>query len=316
MQIRQIPVFLFTGFLDSGKTKFIQDTLSEDKFVAGKSTLLIVCEEGEEEYDPYAFASPKIYLERIEEEDDLSTEYLLELSGKHDIDQVMIEYNGMWRLDSLYRNLPPTWAVAQEFAFFDSTTILTYNANMRAQTVDKLQSCDLAIFNRVERGSDVMPFHKLVRGISRTADIIYDHPDGGVERDDIEDPMPFDVTAPIIEIADTDFALWYTDLGEKLSFYEGKTVKFKAMVARDPSLKKDEIVVGRKIMTCCADDVAYSGLVCRSEGAAFYAPLDWVMVTAKIKLEKHPVYRTAGPVLVATSLARTSKPSQEIVMYY
>ena len=49
---RQIPVYLFTGFLEGGKTKFIQETLEDGRFNKGEPTLLLVCEEGIEEYAP------------------------------------------------------------------------------------------------------------------------------------------------------------------------------------------------------------------------------------------------------------------------
>lgn len=315
LQKRPTPVYIFTGFLDAGKTKFINDSLQNPDFAAGKNTLLVVCEEGEEEYEPSMFADGNVYLAQIEDEDEISPDLFASFAEGRDIDQVMVEFNGMWMLDNLYRNLPPDWGVVQEFAFFDSTTILTYNANMRNLVVDKLQSCDLAIFNRVPKDSDIMPLHKLVRAVSRGADIVYDHPDGSIERDEIIDPLPFDVNAPIIEIADTDYALWYRDMGEKLEEYNGKTVKFKGMVVKNPKLRQNELVVGRKIMTCCIDDTAFSGLVCEYNGAPFFENECWVSVTAKIELRKHPLYQNKGPILKATSVARTDAPEIEVVTF-
>lgn len=314
---KQIPVYLFTGFLDAGKTKFINETLMGDKrFTEGKKILLVLCEEGEEEYEPSLFLNSNVYCITIDKEEDLTPVRLGKAAQEHGVDLVLVEYNGMWALDSLYRNMPEGWVVAQETAFFDATTILTYNANMRAQTVDKLQSCDLAVFNRVEKSGDVMPFHKLVRGISRSATIVYDFTDGTTQRDEIEDPMPFDINAPVIEIEDRDYALWYRDMGEKLAEYEGKTVKFRGMAVKNPNLRKNEMALGRKIMTCCADDVTYSGLVCEYDGAAFFPDHAWVTVTAKITLKKHPLYQNKGPVLKVLSAVRTDPPEEEIATFY
>ena len=314
---KQIPVYLFTGFLDAGKTKFINDTLVGDKrFTEGRRVLLVLCEEGEEEYEPSLFLTNNVYCVTIDKEEDITPVRLGKAAEGRNIDLVLVEYNGMWALDSLYRNMPEGWVVAQETSFFDATNILTYNANMRAQTVDKLQSCDLAVFNRMEKGADVMPYHKLVRGISRAATIVYDFTDGTTQRDEIEDPMPFDVNAPVIEIEDVDYALWYRDLGEKLTEYEGKTVKFRGMAVKNPQLRKNEMALGRKIMTCCADDVTYSGLVCEYDGAAFFPEGAWVSVTAKITLKKHPLYQNKGPVLKVLSAVRTDPPEEEIVTFY
>jgi uncharacterized membrane protein YcgQ (UPF0703/DUF1980 family) len=315
-QNRQIPVFLFTGFLDAGKTRFIQETLENKEFTKDRRTLLLMCEEGEEEYCPERFGSENVFCEVIENEDDLSGALLLSLASKHDVDQIMVEYNGMWALDSLYTSLVPPMAVAQEFAFFDYNTILTYNANMRTQVVDKLRSADLAIFNRVPKGADIMPYHKLVRGVSRQTDIVYDHSDGTIERDEIIDPMPFDKNAPIIEIEDKDYALFYRDLGENLQEYEGKVIKFRGMVARNEKLAKDELALGRQIMVCCADDVAYSGIVAEHKGAEHYKEGEWLMVTAKIALKKHVLYQSKGPILKVESLAHTDAPKEEIATFY
>ncbi len=316
-QKRQIPVYLFTGFLDAGKTKFINETLMGDKrFTEGKNILLILCEEGEEEYEPTLFLSSNVYCGTFENEQELSPAAMGKMSEGRDIDLVLIEYNGMWALDTLYRSLPEGWVVAQETAFFDSTSILTYNANMRAQVVDKLQSCDLAVFNRVEKGGDIMPYHKLVRGISRGATIVYDFTDGTTQRDEIEDPLPFDKNAPVIEIEDRDFALWYRDMGENLDEYNGKTVKFRGMVAHNPALRKNELIVGRKVMTCCADDIAYTGLVADYEAASLFSDGAWMTVTAKISLKKHALYENRGPVLKVITAVRTDPPTEEIATFY
>ncbi len=310
----QIPVFLFTGFLDSGKTTFIQNTLTNKDFTNGRRTLLIVCEEGDVDYDPTAFGG-EIFTVFAESEDDLNEAFFASLLAKHKPHQILVEYNGMWSLDTLYRALTYPLAVAQEFAFFDSTSILMYNANLRTQVVDKLRSCDLAVFNRVEKGGDIMPFHKLVRGVSRTADIIYDHPDGSIDRDEIADPLPFDKKADIVTVADTDYALFYRDLGENTDDYRGKTVKFRAMVVKNPKLGKDELAVGRMVMTCCAEDAAYSGIVCRIGSAGAYAQGDWIMLTAKVSVGKHRLYAEKGPLLDAVSIARTDPPTEEFVTF-
>lgn len=309
-----LPIFLFTGFLDSGKTKFIQDTLSTAEFVAERNTLLLICEQGEEEYDPSGFAASSVSLVTVENEKELTHSFMVKLLAQYSPDQIMIEYNGMWSLDTLYQSLPDSVAVAQEFAFFDSTTILVYNENMRTATVDKLRSCDLAIFNRMEHGQDVMPFHKLVRAVSRSCDIVYDYGDG-VERDEIEDPLPFDKKAPIIEIADPDYALFYRDLGENLDQYNGKTVKLRVQIAFDDKLRAGEMLVGRKIMTCCIEDTVYSGLVAEYKAADFYREGEWLMLTAKISLKKHPLYQTRGPILAVTELARTDPPQIELTTF-
>ena len=311
----EIPVYLFTGFLESGKTKFIQETLEDERFNAGEKTLLLVCEEGEEEFDPSAFSAPNVYIETIAEESQLTQALLKQLLKKHNARRVMIEYNGMWLLNTLLNALPDSWPLYQIFLFFDSSTFLNYNANMRSLVVDKLQSCDLVVFNRLENEADVLPLHKLVRSVSRRADIEYDYLDGHAEPDQIVDPLPFDINADVIEIADSDYGIWYQDLMDDMEKYDGKTVRFKGIVAIDASFPANTMAVGRHIMTCCANDIQYGGLICKWKRASSLRARDWVTVTGKISVERHKLYGRVGPVLIATAVIYAQKPDEEVVTF-
>ena len=315
--MKEIPVYLFTGFLESGKTKFIQETLEDKRFNKGERTLLLVCEEGEEEYVPERFSGENVFIQYIEDTGRFTPDRLSAMVKRNKADRVVVEYNGMWQLSEFYNALPDDWTVYQEMMFADSTTFVNYNANMRSLVVDKLQGCELVIFNRCTDATDKMPLHKIVRGISRRADIAYDYVDGHVEYDDIEDPLPFDIEAPVIVIGDRDFALWYRDLSEEMDSYEGKTVHVKGLVARDGKLGKNAVVIGRHIMTCCADDIAYSGLVCNFSAPVSLKTRDWITVTAKIALEPHKLYGgRRGPVRYATEYAISSAPTQEVATFY
>ena len=295
--IMELPVYLFTGFLEAGKTRFIQETLEDRRFNNGERTLLLLCEEGEEEYEPSTFVSPNIVIKTVEEESDLTTEFLTKAAKECRAQRVLVEYNGMWTIDTLYQNMPRGWIIYQEFCFADARTFLTYNANMRQLVVDKLQSCELIVFNRFSKEMDKMAFHKIVRGSSRRCDIAYEYPDGQVEYDDIEDPLPFDLNAPVVTIADEDYAIWYRDMTEDLQKYNGRVVRFKGMVNRDRRFPEGCFVVGRKIMTCCEADITYSGMVAEWGGAASLKTKDWVTVTARLSVQKHKLYRKEGPVL-------------------
>ena len=226
-KVKEVPVFLFTGFLESGKTKFIQETLEDKRFNSGERTLLIVCEEGEEEYAPDKFSAPNVFMVNVEEQAELTRANLRKWLDEHDCERCVIEYNGMWMLDDLYQALPEMWMVYQEFFFADARSILSYNANMRNLVYDKLKSAELTVFNRYDDSIDKMELHKLVRAASRRSDIAYEYADGTVKYDEIEDPLPFDLDAPIVEIGDNDYAVWYRDMSEEPKKYENKVVRFK-----------------------------------------------------------------------------------------
>ena len=313
---RQIPVYLFTGFLEAGKTKFIQETLEDKRFNSGERMLLLVCEEGIEEFEPEEFASPNVKLKAVENESDLTSENLIAWRRAADAERVLVEYNGMWMLDTLYGALPEGWLVAQEFMFADAGTFLTYNANMRQLCYDKLKSAELVVFNRFRADMDKMEFHKVVRGASRRADIAYESADGKVAYDDIEDPLPFDLDAPVVEIADSDYALWYRDMSEDTKKYSGKTVRFKGRCLRRKGVPANSFIIGRHIMTCCEADIAFSALICNLDGQPMPENDEWVVLTAKMDYKFHRSYGRRGPVLTAVSIERTEPPAQQVATFY
>lgn len=312
----EIPVYLFTGFLDSGKTKFIQETMEDKRFNLREPILILACEEGEEEYDLSKFTSKKVFIEYPESEDEINSLTLSEYAQKYNAKTIVIEYNGMWSISNLYDSVPDNWLIYQEMSFVDAKTILTYNQNMRNLVVDKFQEPDLVVFNRCEDSTDIMALHKLVRAVSRKPQIIYERTDGAIKQDDIEDPLPFDINADIIEIADKDFALWYRDLVEEMEKYEGKTVKFKGIAVTDKKLPDDSYAIGRHVMTCCVDDIEYKALACINSPIKDVEKKDWLIVTAKIKMDKHKLYRGKGPVLDLISAEKCSPPDEQVATFY
>ncbi len=311
----QIPVYVFTGFLDSGKTKFIQETLEDPRFNAGERTLLLVFEEGEEEYDFSAYPHQNVYLEVLDQQTVTSGE-LKALAKKHKAQRVVAELNGMQLVGDLYSRFPEGWVVAQEVMFADSTTIMAYNANMRNLVMDKLMGGQMVVFNRLQPGADTTELHKLVRAANRRMDILYDYLDGTTAFDDVEDPLPFDVNAPVITVEDDDYALWYRDVTEEPQKYDGKTVKFKGQVAMLRREKENMFAPGRFVMTCCVDDIQFCGIPCRYEKSKELKPRSWVTVTAKISAEKHYLYQgELGPVLTAVAVEPAEPAQQDVATF-
>ncbi len=309
MVMQQIPVYAFTGFLDSGKTKFIQETLEDPRFNAGERTLVLIFEEGEEEYDLSTYPKKNVYLEVLDQQT-VTAEELKALQKKYKAERVVAELNGMQQVGDLYMRFPDNWAIAQEVMFADATTFMTYNANMRNLVMDKLMGAQMVVFNRMTPGQDVMPFHKLARAANRRIDILYDYTDGTTKFDEIEDPLPFDINAPVIEVKDEDYALWYRDVSEEPEKYDGKTVHFKGQVAMLRRDKNGMFAPGRFVMTCCVEDIQFCGIPCRYTGAGSLESRSWVWVTAKISAEKHPLYKgDVGPVLTALSVETGAEPA-------
>lgn len=311
-----VPVYLFTGFLECGKTTFIQDTLEDKRFNSGERTLLLVCEEGEEEYTPEKFSGKNVKICVFDSVEDLDETKLDKLVKEYRAERVIVEYNGMWLIQNFYDNMPEDWVPYQDMLFFDTNTFLAYNQNMRSLVVDKLSDCDVVVFNRIEKDFDTMQLHKIVRGISRRTQILYEYADGTLVPDEIEDPLPFDIDAPLIEIEDRDFALFYRDLTEDMKKYKGKTVKFKGIAATDPKFPDKTCALGRHIMTCCADDIQYCGLVSKVKDISSVQNAGWYMVVAEIDIRFSRLYGKKGPVFNVKSLTETDAPEEQVATFY
>ena len=325
MAAREIPVYLFVGQLERGKTRFIQETMEDPQFDSGDKTLLLVCEEGEEEYDPDRFGFGGVTVEVLADKSELNAQNLERLAKKSGCGRVVIEYNGMWLLQDLADALPQNWVIYQCLATADGTTVKTYAGDnaMRALLLDKLRASELLVVNRAEKVDDDESrqlIHKLVRQASRRCDIAYEFGDGSVAYDDIPDPLPFDVEAPVIEIPAEFFGVFYMDCMDDMQKYDGKTVRFLAQVCQTPRAGKDSFVPGRFAMTCCVQDIQFVGFPCRYDAYKTLKQRDWITLTAKVNLKYHPIYKgqtpdSTGPVLTAVKVEPAEKPLDDVVMF-
>ena len=311
-----MPVYVFTGFLEAGKTSFIQSTLEDKRFNSGERTLILLCEEGEEEFDFSKPGMDTVFVETIENEADLTPDRLKALEAKHNAERVIVEYNGMWMLASLYNNFPEHWMLYQELMFADATTFMAYNLNMRNLMVDKLAGAELVVFNRFDKSMDKMEFHKIVQAISRRTDIAYEYPNGFTEYDDIEDPLPFDIDAPIVEIKMEDYALWYRDVSEDPKKYDGKTIRVSAMAARNKRLPEGSFVMGRPVMTCCEADIQFMGFVYQYPKEKELEMPAWYEMQGVMRYKFNRMYGKKGPVIEVESMTPVEKPENEVATFY
>jgi hypothetical protein len=281
---RDIPVYLFTGFLAAGKTKYIAGALGDAEFCGREKVLLIVCEDGELEYDG-EYCCSELAVEQPADEAALTAEYLEDLSVRYRPDKVIVEYNGMWMTDSIKQNMPRGWKVYQEFFLADSASFVMYNTNMRKYVYDKLKDCSCVIFNRFTDESLKDSFHKIVRAANVRTYIYYEGPNGVYSMDTIQDPLPFDKNADHIEIKDEFFALWYRDIVLNPFDYDGKIVTFKGLFRRLAGSRDGTILFGRDLMVCCADDIQFASFYCDADEGFVPAP-KWYVAEAEVDLSR------------------------------
>lgn len=317
-QNQQTDVYMVTGFLEAGKTTFMQKFVLPDKPTKNIKFAVISFEEGEEEYDEEEVGKNNIdvyYFDR----DNLNEEFLNDFESKHDYRAVFVEYNGMWQFQDFIDAMPENWAVVQVFNVMNSDTIMTENANMRQLVYDKLQVTDIAFFNRVGKDTDKNVLHKLVRAVSLQTNILFqDAVTMRVDRDEIEDELPFDMNANPIVIQDRDYAYFYRELCENTNSFEGKTVSFKGIAGQDVKHDKDTYVFGRHIMQCCAADIQFYGMVCFARNGIKMQSGAWYTITGKISIKRHPMYKNKGPVidLISCEKAEALSEDERVATFY
>lgn len=307
-----IPVYLVAGFLDSGKTNFINGVL-EDGFARQDRTLLLRCEEGEEEYNPYALDNVTVV--DIEDEADLTCSRMKELEKKVRPKQVLIEYNGMWQMEHLYREvLPANWVLYQIMTFVEAGTFELYAKNMGQLMMEKITNADLLVFNRATPELREALRKRNLRMVNRRADIYFENVDGTSEDYLTGDECPFDLSQSVVDIPDDDFGVWYVDVMDHPDRWAGKEVHMKLLMCHSKNYPGVHCP-GRFAMVCCENDIQFLGLVAKGEGLSKYKNRDWVEVTARMAAEDHDAYKGKGPVMHVLTIAPCSKPAQDVVTF-
>lgn len=305
-------VYVINGFLESGKTEFIRYTLEQPYFRIKGRTLLIVCEEGEEEYDEKLLKRARADLVLIEEEGDFNPAYLMELEKQYKPERIIIEYNGMWNYKNM--KLPFHWTIEQQITMIDASTFPMYFTNMKSLLAEMLRKSEMIIFNRCDDVEDLSSYKRNVKAINQQADIIFEDAEGEINQI-FEDDLPYNLDDPIIELDNEGYGIWYLDSLDHLERYIDKTVQFTAMVLKPREFPKGYFVPGRMAMTCCAEDMAFLGFACEYDKTDKLNDKQWVKVTAKVAKEYFADYRGEGPVLKAVSVEQTRPPKEEIISF-
>ncbi len=310
----EIPVYLFTGFMDSGKTTLVKETLFENNFGDGASGVLIMCEDGDIEYDEAMLQKFNLKLVAVEDEEDFTEAKLQEIQNLYHPEQVFIEYNGTWGSDKILEaKLPKDWVIVQALATVDSTTFDMYMSNMRAMMQEQVFAADVVIFNRTDDETDRGSLRRQIKNINRKAQVVFERKDGTIDERPIE--LPFDIDQEVIELSDMDYAIWFMDATENYKKYDGKKVKFLALVYNPENLKKGMMVPGRFAMTCCIEDVQFIGFKCKYDKEDQIPHKSWITITAQIKVEFAREYKGKGPVLYPISIEPAEKPEDELVYF-
>ena len=331
-----IPVFLINGFLESGKTSFIQYTMNQEYFQTNGNTLLLLCEEGEKEYDPIELAklhTTPIYMSDIT---DFQEEKLKKLADTYKPERILIEWNGMWNQDDLYGgpmseavlseqqnrepkyavSMPREWFLYQVITIVDGSTLKMYLSNMRSFLGQMLRNAELCIVNRCDNLSneEMIDYRRKLRAMGQNAMIMLEDKNGEIPQSALPEELPYDLNQEKIAIADTDYGTWFLDCMDNPERYLGKELSFTAMVLKRKNMPADEFIPGRMAMTCCAQDMSFLGFICKGnkDMLSAFSTRDWVKVTVKVALEEREEYHGVGPVLKLVDIVRTGEISEPV----
>ncbi len=306
------PVYIINGFLESGKSEFITYTLEQPYFQIRGKTLILLCEEGEVEYEDALLRKSRSVVEVIEEEEDFNPTNLIELEKKHKPERIVVEYNGMWNFKNM--KLPWHWKVEQQITTIDASTFPMYFNNMKSLVAEMVRKSEMIIFNRCDGVEDLNSYKRNIKAINARAEIIFEDSNGEVN-EIMEDDLPYDLKQDKLVLDNYGYGIWYLDSLDHLERYIGKTIEFVAMVLKPEKFPKGYFVPGRMAMTCCAEDMAFLGFACEYDGADKLTQKEWVKVTATVSKEYWADYNGEGPILHAVKVEKAAAPKEEIISF-
>lgn len=253
---RDIPVFLFNGFLDSGKTTLIKEIIEGEEAYRAYNTLIITTEDGEEEYNEEWVTKNQVNVEFMLEDEYDDESYFTYLVQKYNPKQIVLELNAFVDFNDL--KLPKYFAVYQEITLFDASKFELYYNNMRPIINRLVQYSTLVVFNRCNDSKNLGKYRRNIRTFNQNCEIAFENNQGKLTTL-LDEDLPYNINERDIVLKDEDFPVWYLDITECFEKYKGKTITFKAYIR---GANQQTVIIGRQIMTCCEDDIQFYGFEC------------------------------------------------------
>ncbi|MBQ2407533.1 MAG: GTPase, partial [Lachnospiraceae bacterium] len=277
----------------------------------GERTLLLLCEEGEEEYDEVILKKDNIFVAEIEDEENFTPEYITSIEKEIKPTRVIIEFNGMWNRKEI--DFPWYWDKPVEIALFDASIFEMYSKNMKSMVSEQVRNAALVIFNRCDSLISKLPgYRRNVMAVNTGIKVSFEDKNGEIKSRFDED-LPYDISKQKINITNKSYATFYIDAMENIDRYIGKNVSLTAMVMKKSEDNSNTLVIGRFVMTCCADDMSVFGFICDFDSETDLDLDDWIFVNAIVEKEYAEKYDTWYPVLHIASYNKCEAPQNEVI---
>jgi uncharacterized membrane protein YraQ (UPF0718 family)/GTPase SAR1 family protein len=170
-------VDIITGFLGSGKTTFINGLLENEKLTNDR-IVIIQCESGEIEIENQLIERKNIYVKKVAKDCNVDAKCINEVIKKYLPHRILIEYNGMKKLDDLLnvlydRTIRKNCAINKIVHAVDAATFDIFMDNMGPILIEQISGSDIIVLNNTSGSSKSMldKIEKTLKEINKSAEI-------------------------------------------------------------------------------------------------------------------------------------------------
>ena len=306
--MKEVPIFIVNGFLESGKTSLIKEIVENNDTYHDGTTVIITTEEGEVEYDDEWCKKYGITLKTCTEKEKFTQDYIEAIDKECVADRYVIEYNTFFNWDN--QEFPDYMLIYQQISLIDASTFKVMFNNMKKIYQSMLKDSSLVIFNRCDGINELASFRRQIRAMNQQCQIAFEQADGSLTTR-LDEDLPYDLSKDEIIFEEDIYPIWYVEVFDNFEKYENKTFKFPVFVRK--SLKNGDFVVGRQVMTCCAQDIQFLGYEVKNETDVKVKDGDYVYLTCTVSREYSKLAKEEVIMLHASSVVVMPKHKEEVL---
>ncbi len=250
---RTIDTRLVYGFLDAGKTTYIQDCIENDYFCKYGTTLILCFEQGEADYDEEMLSGRRTTVAYYEGKTDIRR-FCLDSIEACQPDRIYVEMNTM--TPELRAQFPACMQVGYAVTWIDWQTLPLYFANFKQLINQMVSDSGQVVFRGCPSKALLEPYSQAFRVMNQRAVYLRQDPMGYHEKA-FDLFLPFSLEDPEIAIDEGGYVPFWLDALDHPEHYEGKTLRFLGPLELRRSGEDGSWSAGRVIMVCCMADLQF-----------------------------------------------------------